>query len=61
MSFDIKSIEAEAAQELNQERVNKAKSRIKESLRAVERARVIYENAKAEHAVTVREAGEATV
>lgn len=55
--FDIKSVEAEARQELADEKAKAAKSKIKDSLKKIEAARTILRNLEDEHAVLLRDIG----
>ena len=55
--FDIKSVEAEALQELNDEKAKAAKSKIKDSLKKIANAEAILRNLRDEHAVLLRDIG----
>jgi hypothetical protein len=59
--FDIKTVEAEAKAEIAKERGEKAKGKIKESLRKIAQARQIVTNLEAEHAVLLADIGSTEV
>lgn len=55
--FDIKKVEAEAAQELATEKATAAKGKIKDSLKKIAQAERVVQNLKDEHAVLLRDIG----
>lgn len=55
--FDIKKVEAEALAEINADRANKAKAKIKAKLQQIADAERIVQNLRDEYGVLLRDIG----
>lgn len=55
--FDIKQIEKEAEAEIAKERAEKARAKVKDSLRRIAAAEAVVRNLRNEHAVLMAEIG----